>query len=444
MNDSVPIGIDGYYALCFKNNKCKTEFDIQTKFSTFGRVISVRKVGSENGIVFVRYKKQSEANACFAALRNDHVYRVEIPRRTKGKGDRKGSKRNKQQQRGPIHNQPYRTYSGVPEQDLHGGRKPYVHSEPQSRTKDIRRGQNIKYEEKTVTQLGGPNRRKDPRKDKPVTVERGWSSPNTQHITAPNTQHINVQHTGSHSKSRRGKMGGASEDYFQGWPPLKQDRRHSRRKHSSVSEDEETVYGSPEPCAEPAVAAELSPWEESDDNYEQPVMSPSQAEADDASHLVEDEGACSLSILNKQNTETASSPVRTDYGGWPPPSPHGEGVVVKTEPPAGNVDELERLKFLTLGTPGPRAESYEPFGGLEKCWSRTPPWEPSNETQNPVRSSSASGYGICDLSSSVLCQHHLVAYGTAHTLVNLDQARAVVFPSDYYSACHSFYEEEEH
>ncbi|XP_049844860.1 uncharacterized protein LOC126297741 isoform X13 [Schistocerca gregaria] len=381
MNDSVPIGIDGYYALCFKNNKCKTEFDIQTKFSTFGRVISVRKVGSENGIVFVRYKKQSEANACFAALRNDHVYRVEIPRRTKGKGDRKGSKRNKQQQRGPIHNQPYRTYSGVPEQD----------------------------EEKTVTQLGGPNRRKDPRKDKPVTVERGWSSPNTQHITAPNTQHINVQHTGSHSKSRRGKMGGASEDYFQGWPPLKQDRRHSRRKHSSVSEDEETVYGSPEPCAEPAVAAELSPWEESDDNYEQPVMSPSQAEADDASHLVEDEGACSLSILNKQNTETASSPVRTDYGGWPPPSPHGEGVVVKTEPPAGNVDELERLKFLTLGTPGPRAESYEPFGGLEKCWSRTPPWEPSNETQNPVRSSSAS-----------------------------------VFPSDYYSACHSFYEEEEH
>ncbi|XP_049844858.1 uncharacterized protein LOC126297741 isoform X11 [Schistocerca gregaria] len=384
MNDSVPIGIDGYYALCFKNNKCKTEFDIQTKFSTFGRVISVRKVGSENGIVFVRYKKQSEANACFAALRNDHVYRVEIPRRTKGKGDRKGSKRNKQQQRGPIHNQPYRTYSGVPEQDLHGGRKPYVHSEPQSRTKDIRRGQNIKYEEKTVTQLGGPNRRKDPRKDKPVTVERGWSSPNTQHITAPNTQHINVQHTGSHSKSRRGKM-------------------------ASVSEDEETVYGSPEPCAEPAVAAELSPWEESDDNYEQPVMSPSQAEADDASHLVEDEGACSLSILNKQNTETASSPVRTDYGGWPPPSPHGEGVVVKTEPPAGNVDELERLKFLTLGTPGPRAESYEPFGGLEKCWSRTPPWEPSNETQNPVRSSSAS-----------------------------------VFPSDYYSACHSFYEEEEH
>ncbi|XP_049844856.1 uncharacterized protein LOC126297741 isoform X9 [Schistocerca gregaria] len=392
MNDSVPIGIDGYYALCFKNNKCKTEFDIQTKFSTFGRVISVRKVGSENGIVFVRYKKQSEANACFAALRNDHVYRVEIPRRTKGKGDRKGSKRNKQQQRGPIHNQPYRTYSGVPEQD----------------------------EEKTVTQLGGPNRRKDPRKDKPVTVERGWSSPNTQHITAPNTQHINVQHTGSHSKSRRGKM-------------------------ASVSEDEETVYGSPEPCAEPAVAAELSPWEESDDNYEQPVMSPSQAEADDASHLVEDEGACSLSILNKQNTETASSaPVRTDYGGWPPPSPHGEGVVVKTEPPAGNVDELERLKFLTLGTPGPRAESYEPFGGLEKCWSRTPPWEPSNETQNPVRSSSASGYGICDVSSSVLCQHHLVAYGTAHTLVNLDQARAVVFPSDYYSACHSFYEEEEH
>jgi hypothetical protein len=79
MGTEIQPGLDGLYAVCFKNWKAYNENQIKEIFGRYGHVISVRFCGKEcTGMVFVRYKEYHETKNCLEDLNRTHELNVRM------------------------------------------------------------------------------------------------------------------------------------------------------------------------------------------------------------------------------------------------------------------------------------------------------------------------------------------------------------------------------
>jgi hypothetical protein len=78
MGTEIQRGIDGLFAVCFKNHKAYPEYQIWEIFGRYGHVVSVRCTGDLTGMVFVRYKDYDATRNCLEHLNRTHELHVRM------------------------------------------------------------------------------------------------------------------------------------------------------------------------------------------------------------------------------------------------------------------------------------------------------------------------------------------------------------------------------
>jgi hypothetical protein len=69
MDPEIKRGVDGLYAVCFKNSKAYSEQKIWEMFGRYGKVVNVRFSGHDKyGMVFIRYRNYDETKNCLEDL----------------------------------------------------------------------------------------------------------------------------------------------------------------------------------------------------------------------------------------------------------------------------------------------------------------------------------------------------------------------------------------
>jgi hypothetical protein len=79
MGTEIHRGVDGLFAVCFKNYKAYDENKILEIFRRYGPVVSVRFSGKDiTGMVFVRYREYNAAKNCLEDLNRTHELNVRM------------------------------------------------------------------------------------------------------------------------------------------------------------------------------------------------------------------------------------------------------------------------------------------------------------------------------------------------------------------------------
>lgn len=79
MGTEIQRGVDGMFAVCFKNYKAYDENKILEIFGRYGHVVSVRFSGNDiTGMVFVRYREYNATKNCLEDLHRTHELKVRM------------------------------------------------------------------------------------------------------------------------------------------------------------------------------------------------------------------------------------------------------------------------------------------------------------------------------------------------------------------------------
>jgi 7-cyano-7-deazaguanine synthase in queuosine biosynthesis len=79
MDTEIQRGVDGLFAVCFKNYKAYNETKIKEIFGRYGDVVSIRFTGKDiMGMVFVRYKEYDATKNCLKDLNKTQELQVRM------------------------------------------------------------------------------------------------------------------------------------------------------------------------------------------------------------------------------------------------------------------------------------------------------------------------------------------------------------------------------